>query len=128
MVKNQWGRIINITGHASLRGSPFAAHTVAGKGGAVGFTRSIATEFADQGITCNNVAPGHMDTPPRRPYYTQLKEEVGQDWYGGWISKIPMKKLGDPDEFGALCAFLASEDASYITGQMFLVNGGIMYS
>ena len=128
MVKNQWGRIINITGHASLRGSPFAAHTVAGKGGAVGFTRSIATEFADQGITCNNVAPGHMDTPPRRPYYTQLKEEVGQEWYGGWISKIPMKKLGDPDEFGALCAFLASENASYITGQMFLVNGGIMYS
>jgi NAD(P)-dependent dehydrogenase (short-subunit alcohol dehydrogenase family) len=128
MRQKKWGRIINVTGHAGLRGSPFAAHTCAGKSGAHGFTRSLASEFALDGITCNAVAPGRFDTDERRPYYSQRRKEIGKEWMAQWQARIPMQRDGKPEEFGAMCAFLCSEGAAYITGQTLLVNGGMMYS
>ena len=96
MVEQGWGRIVNLTGHAHLRGTPNAAHTAAGKGGVAGFTRSLATEFASDGITVNNVAPGHIDTPPRHIYYRDHKAELGGSWHEAWQSRIPVKRQGTP--------------------------------
>ncbi|MBI4201104.1 MAG: 3-oxoacyl-ACP reductase FabG [Chloroflexi bacterium] len=130
MVDRRWGRIINITGHASLRGSPNSAHVCAGKGGAVGFTRSIATEFAPYGITCNTVAPGGVEDTdgPRRPYYRDFTDQgVNQEWGTQWRNRVPMGRQATASEFASLCAYLASDDAAFLTGQMYLVNGGMMY-
>ncbi len=128
MVDKQWGRIINITGHASLRGSPHSAHVCAGKGGVIGFTRSIATEFARDGITCNDVAPGSTENNlERHRYYRDFSEQVQRDWNAQWEGAIPMRRGATLKEFASLCIYLASNDAAYLTGQTYLVNGGMMY-
>ena len=128
MVDKKWGRIINITGHASLRGSPHSAHIVAAKGAVMAFTRAIATEFALHGITCNNVAPAKTENNlPRHRYYRDFSEEVQQEWNDQWERAIPMKRGATLKEFASLCLYLASEDAAYLTGQTYLVNGGMMF-
>lgn len=128
MVDKKWGRIINITGHAWLRGSPHSAHIVAAKGAVMAFTRAIATEFALQGITCNNVCPAKTENNlPRHRYYRDFTEEVQQEWNEQWERAIPMKRGATLKEFASLCVYLASNDAAYLTGQNYLVNGGMMY-
>ncbi|MFQ5894903.1 MAG: SDR family NAD(P)-dependent oxidoreductase [Nitrospinota bacterium] len=128
MVRRGWGRILNITGHAHLYARS-GAHTAAGKAGAVGFTRAIAHELAPFGVTCNHVGPGLMDTEPRQnKYYRDTKPA----WQRPWgpeerVREVPVRRLGKPEELAALCAFLASEEAGYLTGQTFLVNGGMYF-
>lgn len=128
MVRQGWGRILNITGHAHLYARS-GAHTAAGKAGAVGFTRAIAYEFAPFGVTCNHIGPGLMDTEPRRNKYYRDAKPAGQRPWGAEerVGEVPMKRLGAPEELAALCAFLASEEAGYLTGQTFLVNGGMYF-
>lgn len=128
MVQKRWGRILNITGHAPFYARS-GAHTAAGKAGAVGFTRALAHELAPFGVTCNHVGPGLMDTEPRRnKYYRDTKPEGLRPWGAEErVREIPLGRLGTPEEFAALCAFLASEEAGYLTGQTFLVNGGMYF-
>jgi 2-hydroxycyclohexanecarboxyl-CoA dehydrogenase len=111
------GRVINISSSSTQTGSPKMAHYVASKGGVIGFTKALAREYADKGITFNNVPPGFVDTPLLR---ATLSEAAIQNQ----IEQAPMKRAGSPNDIAAACAFLASDDAGYITGHTLSVNGG----
>lgn len=125
MVENGWGRIINIGGQAGLRGTYQKAHNAAAKMGVIGFTRSVATEFSQYGITCNHVGPGVINTSPRQRYYESQPQD--QAYSEVWRRQIHVGRPGSMQEVADVAAFLASEEASYITGQTILVNGGMMY-
>ncbi len=128
MVARGWGRVVNLTGHAYCNVGT-AAHTSASKAAAMGFTRAIAAEFAPHGITCNEVAPGLIDTEPRRhKYYEDRKPPELRPWGSEDQARdIPARRLGRPEELAAVCAFLCSDEASYVTGQSYFVNGGKMW-
>ena len=113
MVKRRWGRIINISSVAGLIGNRGQVNYSAAKAGLIGATRSLAQELAKRQITVNAVAPGLIETEMT----AKLPPEVEDH--------IPMKRLGKPEEVAALVAFLASEDASYITGQVIGISGGL---
>ncbi len=117
MVAAQWGRVINISSSSAQSGSPRMTHYVASKGGVIGFTKSLAMEFAAQGITVNNVPPGFVDTP-------LLRKTLSDERVEAQIQLSPMKKAGRPEDIAGACAFLASDDAGYITGHTLSVNGG----
>jgi len=117
MVAAKWGRVINISSSSTQSGSPRMTHYVASKGGVIGFTKALAMEFADKGITVNNVPPGFVDTPLLRATLSDERVEAQ-------IQASPMKRAGRPEDIAAACAFLASEDAGYITAHTFSVNGG----
>lgn len=117
MLAAGWGRIINISSSSAQTGSARMAHYVASKGGVIGFTKALAAEFAEKGITVNNVPPGFVDTPLLRTTLTAERVEAQ-------IQASPMKRVGRPEDIAAACAFLASEDAGYITGHTLSVNGG----
>jgi 2-hydroxycyclohexanecarboxyl-CoA dehydrogenase len=111
-----WGRIVNISSSSAQWGGAHMAHYVASKAGVVGLTKSLAMEFADRGITVNVIPPGYVDTPMAR-------RGAGSHFESG-AAASPMKRAGRPEEVAAACAFLVSEEASYITGQTISVNGG----
>jgi len=115
MLAAQWGRIINITSSSTQSGSVNHAHYVASKGGLLGLTKALALEFAPTGITVNMVPPGFIDTPMLRA------SPVNVDAYA---NTMPMKRVGKPEDIAAACAFLASEEANYMTGQTISMNGG----
>jgi len=115
MLAAQWGRIINITSSSTQSGSVNHAHYVASKGGLLGLTKALALEFAPTGITVNMVPPGFIDTPMLRA------SPVNVDAYA---NSMPMKRVGKPEDIAAACAFLASEEANYMTGQTISMNGG----
>jgi len=115
MLAAGWGRIINITSSSTQSGSVNQAHYVASKGGLLGLTKALALEFAPTGITVNMVPPGFIDTPMLRA------SPVNIDAYA---ASMPMKRVGRPEDIAAACAFLASEEASYMTGQTISMNGG----
>ena len=115
MLAAKWGRIINITSSSTQSGSTNHAHYVASKGGLLGLTKALALEFAPTGITVNMVPPGFIDTPMLRA------SPVNIDAYA---ASMPMKRVGKPEDIAAACAFLASEEASYMTGQTISMNGG----
>ena len=115
MLDAGWGRIINISSSSAQAGSVGMTHYGATKGGIVGLTKTLAMEFADKGITVNHVPPGFVDTPMLRA------SPVDVDAYA---ATMPMKRAGKPEEVAAACAYLASEDAAYVTGQTLSVNGG----
>lgn len=115
MLAAQWGRIINITSSSTQSGSVNHAHYVASKGGLLGLTKALALEFAPTGITVNMVPPGFIDTPMLRA------SPVNVDAYA---TAMPMKRVGKPEDIAAACAFLASEEANYMTGQTISMNGG----
>lgn len=123
MLDAEWGRIVNITSSAMQRGGPFMAHYVAAKAGLLGLTRSLATEFASRGITVNNVPPGFVETPTMRTSQ-QTFVGGGTPWEDA-VARMPMKRAGKPEDMAAAVAFLASEDAGYITGHTLSVNGGL---
>jgi 2-hydroxycyclohexanecarboxyl-CoA dehydrogenase len=120
MLAAGWGRIINISSSSAQSGATRMAHYASSKGGVIAFTKSLAVEFAAQGITVNNVPPGFVDTPMLRASDALIS--------AGSIEKTaassPMKRAGRPEDIAAACAFLASEDAGYITGHTLSVNGG----
>ena len=115
MVAAKWGRIINITSSSTQSGSVGQTHYVSSKGGLLGMTKALALEYAPTGITVNMVPPGFIDTPMLRA------SPVDVDAYA---ASMPMKRVGKPEDIAAACAFLASEEAGYITGQTISTNGG----
>jgi 2-hydroxycyclohexanecarboxyl-CoA dehydrogenase len=115
MLAAAWGRIINITSSSIQTGAPNMAHYVSSKGGLMGLTKALAMEFADKGITVNMVPPGFIDTPMLRA------SPVNVD---AFAASMPMKRAGKPEDIAGACAFLASEEAGYVTGQTISVNGG----
>ena len=115
MVAAGWGRVVNISSSSTQLGVGQMAHYVSSKGGINGFTKALAIEFAEQGITVNTVPPGYVDTPMLRATVRNFESSVASS---------PMKRAGRPEDIAAACAFLASEEASYITGQTISVNGG----
>ena len=117
MMKNRWGRIINIASVVGQAGSPGQANYAASKAGLIGMTKSLAQEVASRNITVNAVAPGYIATDMTK----DLPEEVKQ----GIMGKIPMARMGSADDIAAAVKFLASDDAAYITGQVLAVNGGM---
>ena len=119
MSKNSRGRIINIASIASGGvgiGFEGAAHYAASKGGIIGMTETLAIEFAPLGITVNAIAPGTIDTP--------MIGEVTEEFLSEIKLRVPLKRIGRPEEVSAAVVFLASDEASYITGATFYVDGG----
>jgi 2-hydroxycyclohexanecarboxyl-CoA dehydrogenase len=115
MLAAGWGRIVNISSSSTQTGAPGMAHYVSSKGGVIGFTRALAIEYADKGITVNNVPPGFIDTP-------LLRE--GPIDVAAAAAMMPMKRSGQPEDIAHAVAFLASEEAGYITGHTLSSNGG----
>ena len=116
MLEAGWGRVINITSSSTQSGSPSQAHYVATKGGLLGLTKGLALEFGKSGVTFNMVPPGSIDTPMLRRATTLDMEAFSKT--------IPVGRLGTGEDIAAACAYLASPDAGYITGQTISVNGG----
>lgn len=121
MQKAGWGRIVNISSEAGRLGSKGGAVYAAAKAGVVGFTRSIARENARYGITCNAVLPG----PIRTPMVTRGIEQIGAKLEEAMASLTLVRRLGEPEEVAAAVAFLASPEASFITGEALGVSGGM---
>ncbi len=123
MAKNKWGRIINITSIASGGvgiGFSSSVHYVASKGGVIGMTEALAIEWAEMGINVNAIGPGIVDTPMVREPGKELPKEDEELI----MRDIPLKRIGKPEEISAMVVFLASEEASYVTGATFYVDGG----
>ena len=115
MKKNNWGRIITLGGISAYIGTKNRAHLLAAKAGLVGFTRGIAAEVADCGITCNVVSPGHIDTD--RPASAGVRPPL--------VVRPPIDRFGRPDEVASMVRYLCLPEAAYITGQTMHVNGGL---
>lgn len=118
LLKERWGRIINIASVIGEMGNLGQANYAAAKAGIIGFTKSVAKEVASRNITVNAVAPGYIKTPMTE----NLPENVKQEY----IKLIPLGREGTPEDIANLCLFLASEEASYITGQVIRVDGGML--
>lgn len=117
MVKQRAGRIINITSVMGQVGNPGQANYSASKAGIIGFTRTVAKELGSRGITVNAVAPGFIETQMTDGFEGENRDAV--------MKRIPLGRLGSPEDIGATVAFLASDAASYITGQTITVDGGM---
>lgn len=117
MMKQRAGRIINITSIVGVSGNAGQANYVAAKAGVIGLTKSSAKELASRNITVNSVAPGFITT--------DMTEALPEDIKSQMLSQIPLAKFGNPEDIAKAVAFLASEDANYITGQTIHVNGGM---
>jgi 3-oxoacyl-[acyl-carrier protein] reductase len=117
MVKKRYGRIINIASVVGLMGNVGQANYSASKAGLIGFTKSVAREVASRGITVNAIAPGFIDTPMTQVLSAEAKERL--------VSQIPMPRLGSPRDIANGVKFLASDEASYITGNVLNISGGL---
>jgi 3-oxoacyl-[acyl-carrier protein] reductase len=117
-LKNKAGSIINITSVVGLIGNPGQANYVASKAGVIGLTKTLAKEFGSRNITVNAIAPGFIETEMT----TSLPEEAKE----AYLKQIPLNRFGKTEDIANVCAFLASEEASYITGQVISVNGGMV--
>jgi len=120
MVAAGWGRIVTISSSSAQRGSPLNAHYAAAKGGVIVLTKSLARAYAAQGITANTIPPSGIGTPMQR----RAQEEGDLPDDDVMAATIPVGHLGTPDDIAAAAAFLASEAAGFITGQVLGVNGG----
>jgi 2-hydroxycyclohexanecarboxyl-CoA dehydrogenase len=119
MIDEGWGRVVNISSSSIHGGSPRMASYVASKSGVVGLTKVLALEFARHGITVNTIPPGFIDTPMLRQTARRGFFDVEQQ-----TARTPVGRIGQPEDVAAACAFLVSEEAGYITGQVIGVNGG----
>jgi len=120
MVKQRWGRIISIASIVGIVGNPGQANYAAAKAGIIGFTRTIAKEVASRGITVNAIAPGFIDT--------EMTQRLKEEWKEELKRRIPLGCLGSPRDVAEAVAFLAGEEAGYITGQVLGVDGGMAMS
>ena len=120
MVDAGWGRIVNISSSSTHSGTPYMAHYVAAKSAVNGLTKSLALEYGPAGITVNAVPPGFIDTPMLRNAEARGRLRNVQ----ATIDATPVRRIGKPEDIAAACAFLISEEAGYITGQILGVNGG----
>jgi 2-hydroxycyclohexanecarboxyl-CoA dehydrogenase len=120
MVEAGWGRIVNISSSSTHSGTPYMAHYVAAKSAVNGLTKTLALEYGPAGITVNAVPPGFIDTPMLRS--AEAKGRLGD--IQATIDATPVRRMGRPEDIAAACAFLISEEAGYITGQILGVNGG----
>ncbi|MDE8653276.1 SDR family NAD(P)-dependent oxidoreductase [Novosphingobium album (ex Liu et al. 2023)] len=120
MLAAGWGRIINITSSSTQTGSPMQSHYVASKGGLLGLTKALALELGGSGITVNMIPPGSIDTPMLRGAAIM----TAPDAISNYGAALPVKRIGTVDDIAAAASYLASEEASYITGQTISVNGG----
>ena len=120
MVDAGWGRIVNISSSSTHSGTPYMSHYVAAKSAVNGLTKSLALEYGPAGITVNAVPPGFIDTPMLRK--AEARGRLGD--VQATIDATPVRRIGKPEDIAAACAFLISEEAGYITGQILGVNGG----
>lgn len=121
MLDARWGRIVNISSSSTHGGQPYLTAYVAAKSAVVGLTKSLALEFGPKGITVNTIPPSFIDTP-------MLRDSEEKGLLGGTVEEIeartPVRRVGRPEDIAAACAFLVSDEAGYITGQVIGVNGG----
>jgi len=117
MMKERWGRIINLTSIVGIGGQAGQANYSAAKAGLIGLTKSVAREFGSRGITCNAIAPGFIETDMTATLPSEMRDRI--------TSTAAVGRLGSPEDIGAAAAFLASDGASYITGQVLVVDGGL---
>lgn len=117
MVRERWGRIVNITSVVGESGNPGQANYVASKAGLIGLTKSLAQELASRNITVNAVAPGFVETDMTAGLSDELKAKITES--------VPLKRIGKAEEIAAAVKFLASDEAGYITGHVLDVNGGM---
>jgi 3-oxoacyl-[acyl-carrier protein] reductase len=118
MMKQRWGRIINIASVVGQMGNPGQANYVAAKAGLIGLTKSVARELASRNVTANAVTPGYIETAMTAGLPGEVKAE--------FTKQIPLGRMGTAADIAAAVAFLASDEASYITGQVLSVNGGML--
>jgi 3-oxoacyl-[acyl-carrier protein] reductase len=118
MLKQRWGRIVNITSVFGQMGQAGQANYAASKAGLIGLTMAIAREVGSRNITCNAVAPGFIETA--------MTANLGDDFKQNAVKQIPLGRVGSPEDVASAVAFLASDDASYITGHVLNVNGGML--
>ncbi len=120
MIKQRWGRIISIASITGVVGNKGQANYAAAKAGIIGFTRTVAKEAGSRNVTANAIAPGFIDT--------EMTQGLAEEWKQELKSKIPLGCLGSPRDVAEAVAFLASEEAKYITGQVLGVDGGMAIS
>ena len=117
MMKNRFGRIINMASIIGAIGGPGQANYAASKGGMIAMTKSIAAEVGSRGITANTVAPGFIKTP--------MTDVLSEDLKKTYLAQIPAGRFGEPEDIANACVFLASDEAAYINGQTLHINGGM---
>ncbi|MDP3512461.1 MAG: beta-ketoacyl-ACP reductase [Sulfuritalea sp.] len=119
MADRGWGRVINMSSVNGIKGQFGQANYSAAKAGILGFTRAIAAEVAKKGVTVNAIAPGYIGTDMVMAIKQEVRDSI--------VATIPVGRLGKPEEIGALCAYLVSDLAGYMTGATLNINGGLHY-
>ena len=117
-LKNRYGSIINISSVVGIKGNAGQSNYSASKAGIIGFTKSIALELGSRNIRSNVVAPGFIET--------EMTKNLSEDTLKSWYSSIPLKRGGKPSDIGNVCVFLGSDMSSYMTGQVLVVDGGML--
>lgn len=118
MIRQRWGRIVNIASIAGLVGNPGQANYAAAKAGLIGFTKAVAKEVASRNVTANAIAPGYVDTELTEGLTEQQKQAV--------LQLVPLGRAGRPEDIAPAAVYLASEEAAYVTGQVLVVDGGLV--